>query len=535
MTFTQRISAPTGTEKYWLRPEAGGLNLCLKIRDNGSVIPNCTGYAYGRFMEEALLISCNLSRANAENWYDNKDGYPRGTAPKLGAVMCWRGGSTQTSADGYGHVAIVEQINPDGSVVCSMSNYPMVVSGKTLPFWERKTYYPPYNTSTGLIFQGFIYNPALDAEPLKIGMNEREINGIKLSVYRVAEGLKIGLIRAQGLQKIRKIDMDGIYVYEKSGNSFFQMLPNQADPVGTVYGPRVCIDGHYDMPVNSEDFLYYMIKKDGTVEFGDWNGAWRDPSDIQYMISPGVIFYLTDTGERKIKYAPKMASYTAAHWQSYLARTVNGTILKGVSKGMLTPEQIFNFLRLNYDVREVCFMDGGSSKENPGSAQQCYWNGSEMVDYQDNDRAVGDITAVYLEKPGMIPYPTEDPVEEQAESEQENPVSSEQTIAEDPAETPAEETPVNETAEPDPAVIIKDPEGGLDMEYAPKIKVEIADKIMSLVTIIFTLTFCYREFFGLAVSDEFMRIYMIILTTFFTSKTASAITKNNDTDQKGGR
>lgn len=93
--------------------------------------------------------NCNLSRANAELWYGfTADGYQRGSTPKLGAVICWH--STRSG----GHVAIVEEIKPNGDIVTSNSAY----SGS---YFYMKTLSPRNNYYMGsaYTFQGFIYNP----------------------------------------------------------------------------------------------------------------------------------------------------------------------------------------------------------------------------------------------------------------------------------------------------------------------------------------------------------------------------------------
>lgn len=81
------------------------------------------------------------------------DGYKRGKTPKLGAVICWRKGKAGYAADGAGHVAFVEKINADGSIVVSNSNY----SGTR--FFTRTIKGPKWEIGTGLTFQGFIYAP----------------------------------------------------------------------------------------------------------------------------------------------------------------------------------------------------------------------------------------------------------------------------------------------------------------------------------------------------------------------------------------
>ena len=157
MTFKPRLTAPSTSDKHWLHTSKGGLNSCILISSK-SCLPNCVGYAWGRFYE-IMGKAPKLSRSNAEMWFGNTaDGYKRGKTPKLGAVICWRKGKAGNYADGAGHVAIVEQIKADGSIVISESGY------KAFRFRTR-TLKPPYAIGGAYVFQGFIYNPAVKDEP----------------------------------------------------------------------------------------------------------------------------------------------------------------------------------------------------------------------------------------------------------------------------------------------------------------------------------------------------------------------------------
>ena len=150
MAYKARLTEPTTSNKYWKHISAGGKNSCILIA-RGSCIPNCVGYAWGRWYE-IMQSKPKLSRSNAENWYGTQDGYARGKSPRLGAVVCWRKGKAGVSSDGAGHVAIVEKINPDGSIVVSESGY------KAFRFRTR-TLKPPYSIGGSYYFQGFIYCP----------------------------------------------------------------------------------------------------------------------------------------------------------------------------------------------------------------------------------------------------------------------------------------------------------------------------------------------------------------------------------------
>lgn len=150
--FSARLTAPSQDNKWYISSTKGGYNRCIVINgQTGSVLPNCCGYAYGRFMEETGAIKCYLSRGNAENWYGYNDGYPRGQEPKLGAVMCWRKGQTGNESDGAGHVGIVEVIDGD-KITVSMSAY----GGSR---WYTRKFTKGSYSYNGLTFQGFIYNP----------------------------------------------------------------------------------------------------------------------------------------------------------------------------------------------------------------------------------------------------------------------------------------------------------------------------------------------------------------------------------------
>ena len=151
-TFTPRTSAPSTSNRYYISTTKGGLNQCIVInKTTGSCLPNCVGYAWGRACE-AWGEKPKLSRGNAEDWYLHKDGYKRGKTPKVGSVICWRKGKAGYGADGAGHVAFVEKVNGDGSILVSQSNY----SGTR---FFTATIKSPYKYGAGLTFQGFIYPP----------------------------------------------------------------------------------------------------------------------------------------------------------------------------------------------------------------------------------------------------------------------------------------------------------------------------------------------------------------------------------------
>lgn len=109
---------------------------------------NCTWYAFGRAWE-IMGYKPGLCRGNACDWWYYNDGFPRGSQPRLGAVMCWGG----ARLNGYGHVAVVEAINNNGTITYSESSYSPAYTFKL----QTKS---PGSLSTDYgTFQGYIYIP----------------------------------------------------------------------------------------------------------------------------------------------------------------------------------------------------------------------------------------------------------------------------------------------------------------------------------------------------------------------------------------
>lgn len=146
--------------KYYITRSFGGWSPCIQGNPKfglrpflGSVLPNCVGYAVGRFNELAGEGSCKyLGNRNAKELYELgiSQGLSGGSAPSAGALIVW---DTST----FGHCAIVERVIDDNNIITSESgwNYydqPIVRTiqrRKSAGSWE----YP------GGKFIGFIYQP----------------------------------------------------------------------------------------------------------------------------------------------------------------------------------------------------------------------------------------------------------------------------------------------------------------------------------------------------------------------------------------
>lgn len=164
MDFSMRLTKPEAGNPYYNTVGNGGYSRCIvgKPTDPGcNVLSNCVGYALGRFNEIAEQMTGKKGwkyhiSGNAEDFWRNRRNLTGGSSPAVGAIIVWKKGAVGNSADGAGHVAIVEKINSDGSILTSESGY------NSSPFWTKTRYKGNGNWgATGYSFLGFIYNPAM--------------------------------------------------------------------------------------------------------------------------------------------------------------------------------------------------------------------------------------------------------------------------------------------------------------------------------------------------------------------------------------
>lgn len=143
-TFLPRTSEPTVLDIFYDQSYGAG--------PNGS-------YAWGRF-SEVMTTNCMLCQAEPRKWYLYKeDGYERGVAPSLGAVMCYTNIYDESDP---GIVCIVEKIDKDQIVVSQRSpssgDFESFVKEKRYGSWDMDL---DGDGRYEYRFQGFIYNPTV--------------------------------------------------------------------------------------------------------------------------------------------------------------------------------------------------------------------------------------------------------------------------------------------------------------------------------------------------------------------------------------
>lgn len=165
MMFTPRLTLPDKADKYYIAKAEGGLNPGIP-RPSGSRLrfANCVFYALGRFAE---LTGIWLDSTNAENFCDmaKRHGLQISQTPVPGAIAVWAKGEVGNASDGAGHVAVVEIVNPTGSIVTSESGW----NAKT-EFWtQTRKNGANWGQSAAYRFLGFILPPDQPTHALKEG------------------------------------------------------------------------------------------------------------------------------------------------------------------------------------------------------------------------------------------------------------------------------------------------------------------------------------------------------------------------------
>lgn len=164
-----RITQPKNN-KYYIRTVSGGLNGAVAGKptiSGANVLCNCVGYANGRFNEiigdpelKGVAIKFKYQLVcNAENFIESakKQGLKISSTPIQGGIMVWQKGATLGGGDGAGHVAVVEEVYSDGTILTSESGW-NAWAFKTV---RRSNSNGRWGQASGYKFRGCIINPSV--------------------------------------------------------------------------------------------------------------------------------------------------------------------------------------------------------------------------------------------------------------------------------------------------------------------------------------------------------------------------------------
>lgn len=159
---------PSG--KYYTRIVSGGLNGAVAgspTIKGANVLCNCVGFANGRFnqiINDPDLTGINKAFryqlvCNAENFIESakRQGLKISSVPVQGGIMVWQKGKTLGGGDGAGHVAVVEEVYNDGTILTSESGWASWAF-KTV---RRSNSNGRWGQASAYKFRGCIINPSV--------------------------------------------------------------------------------------------------------------------------------------------------------------------------------------------------------------------------------------------------------------------------------------------------------------------------------------------------------------------------------------
>lgn len=165
--YTPAAPGPDMYSNYYIQTSHGGWSPCIEGNNqhgllpfSGSVLPNCSGWATGRFNEKLNLGACTyLGSANGGDFVDQfaaSQGLEVSIEPVIGGAMVWKN-------NGDGHVAIVENIIDQDTIVCSESGWDWT----SPPVWDYKTHYRNngrWHANSTYRYQGCICPPGIPGD-----------------------------------------------------------------------------------------------------------------------------------------------------------------------------------------------------------------------------------------------------------------------------------------------------------------------------------------------------------------------------------
>lgn len=165
-----RTECPGKGNKYYNNKAHGGLSDAINgypMRKGLTVLDNCVGWANSRYNEiindpdlEGVVKPFKYQLVcNAENFIEaaKKQGLKISSTPIEGGIMVWQKGGTLSSGDGAGHVAVVEQVYTDGTILTSESGY----ASWTFKTVRRDNKNGRWGQASAYKFRGCIINPAV--------------------------------------------------------------------------------------------------------------------------------------------------------------------------------------------------------------------------------------------------------------------------------------------------------------------------------------------------------------------------------------
>ena len=181
-----RTTCPNKGNKYYNNKVHGGLSDAVNGRPmikGLTVLDNCVGFANSRFNEsindpdlKGFVKAFKYQLVcDAEDFIESakRQGLKISKVPVEGGVMVWQKGRTLSSSDGAGHVAFVEEVYSDGTILTSESGW----NSWTFKLVRRNNSNGRWGQNSAYKFRGCIINPSIP-NPKVVPVPKLEEDGV---------------------------------------------------------------------------------------------------------------------------------------------------------------------------------------------------------------------------------------------------------------------------------------------------------------------------------------------------------------------
>lgn len=343
-----------------------------------------------------------------------------------------------------------------------------------------------------------------NGEALPYGYNELTRSGFRAKIVRApaVKGYTLHVLSADGqtaLKDITAFDSDRLVKYGVMNAGYFQMEPDQADPVGTHYGVEQDADAGntYTQAPKQNGILAFYENREGICNVCNGDQYFGTPEEVHFAITPYAVRIHNGqkTFYRSVNYGDKD---DIPNTQSAAIKFDNGDWALAVFPDKIYPRDVVTFFDHFTGVQELILMDSG------GSSQLLAWsNDSKKMEKKEyTERALPNVLVL-----GKIAQET--PSEEDTQPMPQPiipPVEPEPEKPEDPEPLPEV-----------PEIIIDDGE-----EEKMDGKVTIIEQIAKLIDVKSIITFmligtlCYLAVNGKALDQQFMTIVTAVVTFYFS-------------------
>lgn len=181
-----RKTCPKKNNKYYNNKIHGGLSDAVNgypMISGLTVLDNCVGWANSRFNE--IINDPNLEGivkkfkyqlvCDAEDFIESakRQGLKISSSPIEGGIMVWQKGSTLSPSDGAGHVAVVERVYEDGTILTSESGW----ASWTFKTICRDNKNGRWGQNPNYRFRGCIINPSIK-NPKVVPVPPLDVDGV---------------------------------------------------------------------------------------------------------------------------------------------------------------------------------------------------------------------------------------------------------------------------------------------------------------------------------------------------------------------